>query len=199
MLKMLLEFLITLLGQSKSQPSVQKPSVPASPQKAPESQPTKQVVKVEIDWNNPAAKVSKYFTVKETTYLPSWGISHIPSEEEKKNIVALALIMDKVRELINLPIGVHVWMRPGSVNCPGSQYHGQDYNAFIKGAKRSPHKQGQGIDWSAKGLTCDEIRKKLEPKLEELGLRMEDLPGSNWVHNDTYPASVSGGRRFFKP
>lgn len=199
MFKMLLEFLIMILDQLKIQASDQKPSLPASPQKVLESGSKKVEEKMQIDWTNPSSKVSKYFTVHETTYLPSWGISHIPSDEEKNNIIIQAAAMDKVREFIGLPMNVHVWIRPGSVNCPGSQYHGQDYNAFVKGAKNSSHKLGKATDWSAKDLSCDEIRKKLEPKLEEFGVRMEDLAGSNWIHNDTHSPSVSGGKRFFKP
>lgn len=154
-------------------------------------------IKPQIDWTNPAQKISKYFTVKEALYLPSWSILHIPSEEEKLNILKMAEKMDLVREFIGSPVSVHVWIRPGSVNQPSSPRHGQDYNAFIKGAPKSAHKIGSAVDWSVKGTSCDDIRTKLIPKLEEYDLRMEDLKGSNWVHLDC--VKPFNNVRFFKP
>ncbi len=152
----------------------------------------------EINWLDMKSKVSKYFTVGDATLLPSWGLYHQPSEEEKAQIYTMAQQMDWARELFNAPIKIHVWIRPGSVNCPGSPHHGQDYNAFIKGAAHSAHKLGRAVDWDAVGVNCDSARAKLAPELEGRGLRMEDMPGGNWVHLDnmTPPA---GGKRFFKP
>ena len=53
-----------------------------------------------MDWTNPKTKISKYFTVHEATYLPSWKIYHTPSEAEKTEIVKLAQVMDIIRERI---------------------------------------------------------------------------------------------------
>lgn len=151
----------------------------------------------QIDWSNPKSKISKYFTVEEALLLPSWKVMHIPSNAEKQNIVELAKKMDKVRELINHPIRVSCWIRPSKVNAPGTKHHGQDYNAFVKGAKRSAHIEGKAIDWVAPKKNCDDIRAIIVPKLEEFGLRCEDLPGSNWVHcDDREPIN---NNRFFKP
>lgn len=148
-----------------------------------------------IDWSNPKSKISKYFTVKEALWLPSWGVMHMPSEEEKANILKHAVKMDLIREFLNAPINVHCWIRP-VLNNPSSKYHGQDYNAFVKGAKNSSHRVGLATDYSASGLNCDDVRAKLEPKLEEWGLRMENLSGSNWVHVDSAPVIST---RYFKP
>jgi hypothetical protein len=149
-----------------------------------------------LDWSDPKCKIGKFFTVKDALWLPSWKVLHSPSESEKAEILKMAAAMDAVREFLQLPISVHVWIRPSSVNAPGTPHHGKDYNAFVKGAKSSAHKFGRAVDWSCKGLTCDEVRAKLEPKLEEFGLRMEDLPGSTWVHLDNMPVKA---KRFFKP
>jgi len=188
---MLLNFLATIL---KALLNPQKKEV----KELPKEEPKKIENNMEIDWNNPEAKISKYFKVKEALLLPSWGILHIPSEEEKKNILEMAKKMDEIRELIGLPISVHCWGRPTSVNCPGSKFHGADYNAFVKGSKTSAHRSFKAVDWSAKGKTCDQSRAILEPKLEQLNIRMEYAPGTNWVHTDIDPASKSGGRRYFK-
>jgi hypothetical protein len=151
----------------------------------------------ELDWNNPDSKISKYFTVKEALYLPSWDVMHIPSQDEKNNILKHAQNMDKIREFLGAPINVHCWIRP-ILNNPQSIHHGEDYNALVKGAKNSSHKYGLATDYDAKGLNCDNVRTSLEPKLEGFGLRMEKMRGGNWVHNDSSEVPV-GGNRYFIP
>lgn len=167
--------------------------------------------KVEINWLDPKAKVSKYFTVKEALWLPSWNCLHSPTEEEKANIIKMGAKMDIVREFLGKPINTHCWLRPGKVNCstfdpktiktndPIKQaaLDALDYNAFVKGAKRSAHKFALGVDFDC-GEDCSETRKKLLAKLEAFDMRMEDIEGP-WVHLDIYPKETSGGVRFFKP
>lgn len=150
-----------------------------------------------IDWANRRSMLSKHFTVGEALYLPSWKAYHIPSEDEKANLIRQAQNMDKIREFLGVSINVHCWIRP-VLNNPDSPHHGEDYNAFVKGAKSSSHKIGLATDYDAKGLTCDDVRAKLEEKLEEFGMRMERMPGGNWVHNDSADVSA-GGHRFFIP
>jgi hypothetical protein len=153
-----------------------------------------------INWNDPKCKISKYFTVHEATFLPSWRIYHLPSDEEKVEIVKLAKIMDKLREKLNKPFIVHVWMRPKKVNCAASPRHGQDYNLFI-GSKstKSGHIFGQAVDFHVSGMSgvngCNLVRQEIMPLLEPLNLRMEDIQGG-WVHIDTKEVSH---KRFFKP
>jgi len=153
-----------------------------------------------IDWNNPKSKISKYFTVHEATFLPSWRIYHTPSEEEQKEITKLAQIMDTIRERVGAAIIVHVWIRPKYVNCPNSDKHGQDYNLFI-GSKstKSGHIFGQAIDFHVSGHAgpqeCAHIRQLIVPVLEDLDIRMEDQDGG-WIHIDTKEVKYS---RFFKP
>jgi len=176
----------------------------------------KKEVKVEnqipaINWEDPTQKISKYFTVKEALYLPSWNCYHVPTEEEKTNILFMAKKMDIVREFLNAPINIHCWIRPDKVNCVGfdpktvkadtpakqAALAALDYNAFVGGAKASMHRIGSAVDWSAKNIKCDDARTKLIPKLEEYDLRMEDLKGSNWVHLDC--RKPINNVRFFKP
>ncbi|EFX62689.1 hypothetical protein DAPPUDRAFT_336587 [Daphnia pulex] len=151
-----------------------------------------------IDWSNPQSKISQYFSVHEATYLPSWQLHHIPSNLEKQNIVDLAKKMDAIRIMLNRPVTISCWIRPGSVNAPGTEYHGKDYNLFIKGTKNSAHKEGKAVDFYSTGISCDEIRTMLLPVLETMGLRCEQLPvGSPWVHVDSRPAI--NGNYYFKP
>lgn len=152
-----------------------------------------------IDWSNPESKISEYFTVHEATWLPSWKCYHTPSEEEKENIVKISKQMDKVRDFLEVGVIVHVWIRPRKLNCPGHKKHGKDYNRAIGGSAKSAHTKGSATDWHASGFAtpkkCAQIRKKLLPKIEEFGLRMEDIVGG-WIHNDNNPV---GFKRFFKP
>lgn len=149
----------------------------------------------EIDWSNPSSKISKHFTVKEACWLPSWKVLHIPTEDEKSNIIKQAAKMDLIRDFLGVPINVHCWIRP-ILNNPMSEHNGQDYNALVRGAKNSAHKIGLATDYDAQGLNCDDVREKLEPKLIEWQIRMERMPGGNWVHNDCVPVVVY---RYFNP
>jgi hypothetical protein len=161
----------------------------------PENAELKPADHAEIDWTNPADKISKHFTVKEALWLPSWQVMHIPSEEEKANILKQAAKMDLIREFLGVPLHIHCWLRP-TLNCPESDKNGQDYNAFVKGAKNSSHKIGLATDYDAVGLNCDDVRAKLEPKLDEWKIRMERMVGGNWVHNDCAPVIA---KRYFAP
>ncbi len=87
-----------------------------------------------------------------------------------------------------------------------------NYNAFI--GSKSPsgaHPLALGIDFNFKYYNnkefidlnlnekikaCQEMRLKLEPLLEELGLRMEDNYPGTWIHLDKLPVKY---HRFFKP
>lgn len=143
-----------------------------------------------MNWSNPTDKVAKYFTVKEALFLPTWN--RLANEEDglndkvKVSLIKTFAILDKVRELFNKPVIVHVAYRPAP------------YNALVKGAKRSAHIFGLAVDFHVAGISCDEARRILASKLEEFKIRMEDLPGSSWVHIDTRVV-YRGCPRLFKP
>lgn len=133
-------------------------------------------------------KISKYFTWKEAIWLPSWnrmanqndGLDEIVINNLNKTFQ----VMDEIRELFNVPIKVHVAYRP------------LEYNKQIGGALKSKHMYGMACDFSVKNKTCDEVRAVLKNKIEEWDIRMENNPGSNWVHIDIARVPV-GGNRFF--
>lgn len=150
-----------------------------------------------IDWNDPKAKISQYFTVHEATYLPSWQIHHKPSEYEKEEILKTAQVMDKIREYIGEPIHVNCWIRPTSVNNFDSVYHNKNYNSAIGGATHSAHIEGKAVDFTVSKHTASNVRFLLQDKLEEFQIRMENING-NWTHIDTREVP-KGGKRFFKP
>lgn len=151
-----------------------------------------------IDWADPKSPISKHFTVHEATFLPSWSISHIPSEAEKAEIIKTAELMDQIRDFVNTPITVSCWIRPTSVNCPGSEHDKGNYNLAIGSkAMHSAHIEGAACDFFVKGHTADEVRALLVPKIDEFHFRMEDLKASSWTHCDT--RYVKGGHNYFVP
>lgn len=209
MLQFILNVLQMIFGNSNSQQApAPAPVAPPAPAPVPESHE-------DVDWSNPQAPISKYFTVHNATYLPSWKVHHQPTDQQKANILKIAQKMDLVREMLGSPIIVTAWMRPGQAICPGSEWDGKDYNRYIyetqvwknlsdeekaqKHVPASPHKDGEAVDWVLVGKEgvdgCNEVRQLLLPKLEEWQLRMEDIQG-NWVHLDIRAVINS---RFFKP
>ena len=124
------------------------------------------------------------FTWGEALYLPAWGVHVFPSKTALLGITAFAPKVQKVRRYLNRPMKIINWWRP------------EVYNQQIKGAKRSQHLSATAIDFVCYNINADTIRGWLEPKLEEFGLRMEKLPGSNWVHIDAGPVTH---KRYFTP
>jgi uncharacterized protein YcbK (DUF882 family) len=145
-----------------------------------------------IDWSDPKAKISRLFVVKEALNLPQW--KRIAEEKDglddqiKQNLVQLFEKIELVRAYFGKPIIVHCAYRP------------PEYNKLVKGASKSAHVQGMAVDFHVQGMDCDEVRKMMvdNGKLDEWGMRCEDMPGSNWVHLDIREPG-SSGKRFFKP
>lgn len=133
----------------------------------------------------------EYFKWREALWLPQWNREANESDglndEILENIKVTAKWMDEIRKYFGKPIKIHCWFRPAK------------YNALVGGGKTSQHLIGKAVDFHVSGMTCDDVRKALidANMLEDLGLRMEDLPGSNWVHLDDRAPGPSG--RFFKP
>ena len=155
-----------------------------------------------IDWCDPKQKISDYFSVGEALYLPRW--ERLANEQDglsDESKTALALLfqkMDKVRELLCVPIIVHVSYRPLA------------YNTLIGGAIDSSHIARligsyyvaacdfhPLLDYATQGEKCDAGKRMLTSQLDTLGLRMENnQKGSSWIHLDTHPVVDS---RFFNP
>jgi len=88
---------------------------------------------VKIDWNNPKAKISKYFTVWEVTKSDPRRIPTVGSEVERE-ILKLAIELDKIREDWGGVILVNSWYRPPVVN------------RAVGGSPYSQHLYGRAVD-----------------------------------------------------
>lgn len=125
------------------------------------------------------------FSWAQALWLPKWEIHALPTYEQKVNIVKVAQKLDRIQSLFKKNVFVTSWLRP------------EKYNALIGGAENSSHIKGMAVDFYLENMSCDELRVRLEPKLEELQLRMENKPKSSWVHIDV--RDVGPGGRFFIP
>ena len=99
-----------------------------------------------INWTDPSAKVSEFFTVGEVT---QGDDRRIPQDADiKANILALAKELDKVREAWGSAIGVTSWYRPPTVN------------REVGGASQSQHLTGSAVDiypYNAKDLAFEQF------------------------------------------
>lgn len=140
-------------------------------------------------WTKPESKIANYFTVKDALWLPTWGRMSLEKDGlgpiQKANLCVLFYKMDSVRNLFGKPIVVHVSFRSKS------------YNKEIGGAQNSSHIQGMAVDFHVQGMDCDMARLAIVPKLEEWGMRCENLKGSSWVHLDIRDPGPGG--RYFIP
>ena len=126
----------------------------------------------------------KNFYWREVLFLHGIGACVYVNDATRENLIKVCGKLQEIRDMYGKPIKINSGFRPTK------------YNRHIGGASRSMHTKGGAIDFKIKGVSCDVVRKDLEPRLKELGLRMEDLPKSNWVHIDIKPV---GRNRYFKP
>lgn len=125
-----------------------------------------------------------HFKWKEALWLGRLQSYVVPGKAIEKSIIKTAKKMESIRELIDKPIKVTSWYRPPT------------YNAMIKGALNSYHTKGLAVDFYVSGMKSDKVRELIFPHLTRFNIRMEDMPGSNWVHIDLGEVV---NQRFFKP
>jgi len=124
-----------------------------------------------IDWNNPQAKISKFFRVKEVTQGDRRRIPGPDDSVVKNNIIRLAKRLDEIRSLWGQPIGVTSWYRPPAIN------------AAVGGVRNSTHILGLAADI----YTTDGRGSQFEKWLDERwtgGLGYGVASGRGFTHVD---------------
>lgn len=135
---------------------------------------------MDIDWTDGTAQVTEHFTVADCITLHSWN--RLANEQDgltddgKAKLVVLCQKMEEIREFLGCPINVHCI------------YRSPEYNQKVVGAiPNDVHAQFLAIDFDCNGtMTIDELHSKLEPVLEQYGIRMEQNTPT-WCHLDLHP------------
>jgi len=151
----------------------------------------------EIDWTDEDELVSENFTVRDAVWLPQWGrlAEHADGFGARTKMRLQNFLLDHADAVVEL-----LGAKPPVHSC----YRPKLYNALpaIGGAPGSAHVvlgNWAALDFGAADVAaCDAARELLAANAEALGIRVEDRPGSNWVHFDSKPISP-GGSRYFKP
>lgn len=133
-----------------------------------------------MDWTDPTAMVSQYFSVKEALWLHQWNRLATEAdgltEAVKQNLFNLCSKLDAIRDYLTYPINVNSMFRPLMYN-----------KALGIAPTADVHSMGMACDFVCPGLTCEQIKQHLLPVLETYGIRMENNLGGNWVHVDIHP------------
>lgn len=92
-------------------------------------------------------KLSKYFTLEEMNCKCKKCSSSLPSKTILKNLINLALEMDKLRIKIGKPINVN------------SAYRCVEHNKAIGGVSNSAHTLGYACDWNTDDMSEEDMFK----------------------------------------
>lgn len=128
--------------------------------------------------------LSTYFTWREATFSETaarLGIDNTPPEHVQVNIRAAAARLDRVRELLGVPVRVSSWYR-----CP-------PLNRAVGSQPSSDHVTGWAIDVAAPRYgTPRQVFAYLKPLMrdlliDQLILEYPDSPTGGWVHISLRP------------
>lgn len=135
------------------------------------------------------------FAWNDALLIPSWGIYHIPSDEELKNIIELSNRFSPIVKKLG-GIKVSCWIRPTFVNNPEfKEFHGRNYNKFVGSVSlASLHISGRAIDFKPlSGSLTDYWNKTRELWLGRMevkeatiksGSKTSNGKETGWIHID---------------
>lgn len=127
---------------------------------------------------------AKNFYWKEALYHSQWDCYVLPPPEVYRNILIMAKVMEKIRDILGRPIRVTSW------------YRSPIYNHTHGGSMNSYHMSGRAVDFYPMGLEIKHCRDRLKHHLASLDIRMEQ-DTDTWLHIDNGVPGETG--RFFKP
>ena len=147
------------------------------------------------DWTNPQDQVTEHFTVKEMITLHAdnrlANESDGFNESMQNQIVNLCQVLEQVRAFLAVPMSVHCGYRSQAYN----QSQGISPVADVHSGAGNDSCAAIDFDCNA-DLSIQEVKDKLEPMLEQWGLRMEKGT-TTWIHLDNRRPGPSG--RYFTP
>lgn len=125
---------------------------------------------------------STHFTWHEALWLDSIKSYAVPTTEQETEIIQLARILDRVRDLFKQPIHVNSWLRPSEYN-----------KKIVQGAVFSRHISGSAVDFTVQGLNADYVRSQLKLRTDiTSGCSFET--DVSWVHMQNDGRSMWFGR-----
>lgn len=138
-----------------------------------------------IDWSNTTDHVTEHFTVGDALTLHGWN--RLATEVDGayfEKLMVLCKKMEEIRTILGCPVKIHCMYRSSAYN----QSQNIKPNADV-------HSMNLACDFDCNpNMTIDEVKNKLEPLLEQLGIRMEKGT-SSWIHIDLRQPGPSG--RYF--
>jgi hypothetical protein len=141
-----------------------------------------------IDWTDATHHITPHFTVGDAITLHSWN--RLATEDDgldddvKEKLITLCQKMEQVRTHLGFPMNAHCLFRSVKYN-----------EEVLHSLPNDVHSFGCAIDFDCSpNLTIEEIKDKMEPVLEDFGIRMEKGTTS-WIHLDLKEPGPSG--RYF--
>ena len=122
--------------------------------------------------------LSDHFTLEELTFSQTAirkGIDNTPSNEVRSNLVRLSEFLETVRRRVGLPIHIT------------SGYRSPELNNAIGGASNSQHCLGCAADITVRGISLDEIIKRIGDLDFDQLIREYD----SWIHISIPPIGKS--------
>jgi hypothetical protein len=98
-------------------------------------------------------QLTRHFSLEEMTFSETalrYGIDNQPNVIQLSALMNTAVMMEKVRELLGVPIAVT------------SAFRTQAVNNLIGGSRRSSHCEGRAVDFRPVGMDLFEAAKKIE-------------------------------------
>jgi hypothetical protein len=142
---------------------------------------------VDIDWTNPDCQVTDHFTVNDALCLHSWN--RLATEDDGADLSKLQVLcqkLEEVRAALGCPMNVHCMFRSKEYNIE---------QGILLPTGNDVHAQSLACDFDCNStMSIQDVKDKLEPMLEQLGIRME-FGTTTWVHVDLRAPGPSG--RYF--
>lgn len=139
------------------------------------------------DWTNATDSVTEHFSVSDALMLHNW--SRLATEADGADFDKLTTIcqkLEEIRTVLGCPMNIHCIFRSTAYNLEQN---------ILPPTGKDVHAMNLAADFDANGhLTIQEVKDKLEPLLEQLGIRLE-FGTTSWVHVDLHAPGPSG--RYF--